>query len=121
MVICESCKSLKVAKKGFRYNRLGKKQKYQCLSCNHWFVEDDGFKRMRNKPEVIARAIHQFADGLSLEKVRNHLNQHDETKVSRWTIREWAVKYNNILKKKSRDSMFQRLRATSISMKKEST
>lgn len=119
MTICENCESIEVTKKGFRYNKMGKKQKYQCLSCHHWFVEDDGFKRMRNNPEIITRAIHQFADGFSLEKVKNHLYQHDETKISRWTIRKWAVKYNALLKKKSRNSMFQRLRGMSTTMKKE--
>jgi hypothetical protein len=75
---------------------------------------------MRNKPETIVRAIHQYADGFSLGKVKNHLNQHDETDVSRWAIRKWVVKYDTLLKKKLRDSAFRRLRGKSISMKKES-
>jgi len=120
MVACEKCGSSHIAKKGLRYNRANKKQKYQCLSCHHWFIEDDGFKRMRNKPEIIARAIHQYADGFSLGKVKNHLNQHDNTEISRWTIRKWVVKYEKLLKKNLRNSALQRLRGASISTKKES-
>ena len=120
MVVCEKCGSSHVAKKGFRYNELGKKQKYQCSSCSHWFVEDDGFKRMRNHPEIIVRAIHQYADGFSLGKVKNHLHQHDDTEISRWTVRNWLVKYERMLKKNLRTSAFQRLRGKSILMKKES-
>ena len=121
MVVCEKCCSQHIAKKGFRYNELVKKQKYQCSSCHHWFVEDDGFKRMRHDSEVIVRAIHQYADGFSLGKVKNHLSQHDKTKISRWTVRNWVVKYNSFLKKNLRTSAFQRLRGKSILMKKEFT
>lgn len=120
MVICEYCNSRKVVKKGFRHNESGKKQKYYCLACKKWFVENDGFKRMRHNPKVIVRAIHQYADGFSLGKVKNHLNQHDETDVSRWTVRNWIVKYEHLLKKKPRNLALQRLWGRSISMKKES-
>jgi len=121
MVFCEYCNSSNVVKKGFRHNDSGKKQKYFCHSCKKWFVEDDGFKRMRNKQEVIVRAIHQYADGFSLGKVKNHLNQHDNTEISRWTIRKWVVKYDALLKKNLRNSALQRLRGKSILTKKEST
>ena len=119
MVFCEYCSLSKVVKKGFRHNKSGKKQKYFCNSCKKWFVVDDGFKRMRNKPEVIVRAIHQYADGFSLGKVKNHLHQHDKTNVSRWAIRKWVVKYEKMLKKNSRNFALQRLRGKSISTKKE--
>ena len=119
-MLCDLCGSVDVVKKGFRHNKSGKKQKYFCNSCKKWFVIDDGFKRMRNKPEVIVRAIHQYADGFSLGKVKNHLHQHDQTRVTRWTIRKWVVKFEGQLKKKSRKNVFQRLRGKSILMKKES-
>jgi len=120
MVVCEKCGSPHIVKKGFRHNKSVKKQKYQCSSCHYWFVEDDGFKRMRTKPETIVRAIHQYADGFSLGKVKNHLNQHDNTEISRWTVRNWVVKYNSLLKKNLRNSAFQRLRGKYILTKKES-
>ena len=100
-IVCELCRSKDVMKKGFRYNKTGKKQKHYCNKCNHWFVEDDGFKRMRFKPKIIVRAVHQYEDGLSLSKVKNHLNQHDYTKVTRWTILKWVKKYSYFLKKNS--------------------
>lgn len=118
-VSCDNCDSVDVVKKGFRHNTSGKKQKYFCNSCKKWFVIDDGFKRMRNNPEIIVRAIHQYADGFSLGKVKNHLKQHDKTDVSRWTIRKWLVKYESQLKKNSHKNVFQRLKGKSIMMKKE--
>lgn len=98
-IVCEYCKGKEIIKKGFRYNRTGKKQKHFCHACKRWFVEDDGFKRMRFKPKIIVRAVHQYEDGLSLSKVKNHLNQHDYAKVTRWTILKWVKKYSDFLKK----------------------
>jgi transposase-like protein len=95
---CPQCNSSEIAKKGFRKNHSGKKQRYQCTSCDAWFVEDDGFKRMRHTPEVIVRAVHQHEDGLSLSKVQNHLWQHDNVKITRWTISKWKSKYSDFLK-----------------------
>ena len=97
--ICPNCKSSKIVKQGFRYNKSGRKQKYKCTECGKYFVVDDGFKRMRLKPKIIVRAIHMYADGLSLSKVQNHLYQHDNVKVSRWTIAKWVKKYSDTIKK----------------------
>jgi len=99
-IICPNCNSSKVAKKGFRYNQCGKKQKYQCTECKTWFVYDDGFKRMRKPKEAIVKAIHQINDGLSLSKVQNHLYQHDNLAVSRTGILYWVKKYSDLIKKK---------------------
>ena len=79
-------------------NKSIKKQKYQCIICGCFFIEDDGFKKMRHNPKIIVRAIHQHIDGMSLSKVQNHLWQHDNIKVTRWTISQWTKKYSNFLK-----------------------
>jgi len=104
MTICEHCRSNNAVRKGFRYNASGKKQKFFCNSCGKWFIHDDGFKRMRINPKHIVRALHEYGDGASLKKVREHLAQHDNVKVTRWAIRKWIVKYSSLLKKTSRDS-----------------
>ena len=98
MFRCPVCKSKDVRKRGFRKNSTGKKQKYQCFHCEKWFVKDDGFKRMRYKPEIISRAIHMHIDGFSLFKVQYHLWQHDGIKVTRRTISQWEKKYSVFLK-----------------------
>lgn len=100
---CPKCKSDTAARKGFRQNQSGKKQKYQCTKkdCKTWFVYDDGFKRMRKPKEAIVRAIHQLNDGLSLSKVKNHLYQHDDVEISRSGILYWVKKYSDLIKKTS--------------------
>ena len=101
-ICCPNCGFPDIAKKGFRYNHLGKKQKYRCIGCMVWFVEDDGFKRMRHPPEQIVRAIHMHNDGMSLFKTQNHLWQHDAVKVTRKTISDWTKKYADFLKSAAR-------------------
>lgn len=98
MLKCQNCKLDKIIKRGFRYNKLIKKQKYFCLNCKKWFVENDGFKRMRFDPRIIVRAIHMHLDGFSLFKTQYHLWQHDGIKVTRRTISKWAKKYSAFLK-----------------------
>ena len=117
MVICELCNSKNAVRKGFRHNASGKKQKFFCHDCKKWFIHDDGFKRMRTVPKHIARALHEYGDGASLKKVKEHLAQHDCVKISRWAIRKWVVKYPKLIKKTSRDLVLQRLRGASTTTK----
>ncbi len=95
---CPKCNSKHIIKKGFRKNQSCKKQKFQCFDCKVWFIDDIGFNKIRFKPEIIVRAIHMHEDGMSLSKVQNHLWQHDNVKVTRWTISEWTKKYSVFLK-----------------------
>ena len=95
---CPFCKKLSAVKQGFRKNMHGKKQKYQCLNCKSWFVEDDGFKRMRHRPEDIVRAVSLHNDGLSLFRTKDHIWQHDGVKVTKRTISQWTKKYSAFLK-----------------------
>ena len=81
---CPKCGSLDISKKGFRKNKSIKKQKYQCYDCKKWFVKDDDFKRMRFKPDIITRAVHQHEDGFSLTKVQNHLWQQTAPLLLGW-------------------------------------
>lgn len=95
---CPKCKSNDIRKKGFRYNESGKKQKYQCCFCKYFFIQDDGFKKMRHRKEDIVRAIHMHIDGMSLFNTQNHLWQHDGVKVTRKSISDWTKKYSDFLK-----------------------
>ena len=95
---CPKCKSKNIWKRGFRYNKLSNKQKYHCKDCDNWFIEDDGFKRMRNKKENIVKAIHLHNDGLSLFQIQNYLWQHEGVKITRQAVGYWCNKYSAFLK-----------------------
>ena len=95
---CPFCKSKEIIKRGYRYNKIGKKQKYLCPNCSKWFIENDGFKRMGHEAKIITRAIHMHNDGLSLLQVKNHLYQYDNIEISGEAIRLWTKKYSAFLK-----------------------
>ena len=99
---CVFCKSVDVVKNGKRKRNVRTKQSFLCLTCKKQFVDVDGFERMRNKPDIIVRAIHMHEDGMSLSKVQNHLWQHDAVRVTRQTINAWTSKYAVFLKSAAR-------------------
>ena len=95
---CPKCKSKNIWKRGFRKNKHSKKQKYHCKKCDHWFIENDGFERMRNNKKIIVKAIHLHNEGLSLFQVKDYLWQHEGVKVTRQAIGNWCNKYSVFLK-----------------------
>ena len=95
---CPNCKSTNISKRGFRKNKIGKKQRFLCNKCKTTFIQKDGFERMRHNKKIISRAIHMHNDGLSLFQIQNHLWQHDGVKVSRETIRKCGDKGSVFLK-----------------------
>jgi transposase-like protein len=111
---CVFCKSSSVVKNGLRKREIRSKQSFLCKSCKKQFVEPDGFERMRHKPEIIVKAVHQHIDGLSLYKVQNHLWQHEGVKVTRWTISQWTKKFSIFLKSTSSRSKAKAKRKTAF-------
>ena len=101
---CPKCKSKSLIKRGLRKNKLGDKQKFRCSDCTIWFVEDNGFKRMRHDPIIITRAIHMHNDGLSFNDVVNHLWQYEGVRVTPMTICNWSTKYSIFLKSDKKTS-----------------
>jgi len=101
-ISCIFCgKSVHIVRAGFRYNASGDKQRYFCKNCDRSFVPEDGFRKMKTSKELVAKAVHQYNDGLSLSKVKNHLYQHERLDRSRPTILNWVKKYSASLKKTS--------------------
>jgi len=99
---CSFCNSAKrVWRKGLRYNKSGDKQMWWCNSCKRRFTPDDGFWKMKNKPEIITEACSSYKRGMSLKNVKNHLSEYRETDVSRTAILNWVRKYSKLLSKKT--------------------
>jgi len=94
MVKCENCSSTNFLKKGFRKtDNRGKIQKYYCKNCHKFFTNDDGFYRMRNKPEIITMSIDMYVSNLSSRKMRNQLKRHLNHKVSHVSVLDWVRRY----------------------------
>jgi transposase-like protein len=98
MITCNFCKSSeKIVKCGFRNNASGKKQKYQCNACHHLFVPDDGFWKMKHRPEIIVEALSCKKRGMPYEEVSRHFKEYDKADVSGVTVFNWVKKYGERL------------------------
>ena len=82
MVQCIFCKSSEhIVKAGFRYNQSGKKQRYWCNNCEERFVPNDGFWKMKHKPEVITEAISCRKRGMPYNEVSKHFREYDKANI----------------------------------------
>jgi transposase-like protein len=92
-IVCPFCKSVNVGKWGNRKTRFGTVQRYSCQDCNHTFVIDKGFCRMKNSPKTITLALDLYFKGVSLRKIADHLTQFENVTVNQGTILRWIRKY----------------------------
>lgn len=92
--ICPYCKSNDTIKKGLRINKLGNKQTMWCNSCKRRYTFNDGFWKMKNKPEIIEDALSCHKKGMSLKKIEDHLSEYWEIDISSKTILMWIRKYS---------------------------
>jgi len=91
---CLHCGSTNNYKKGYRKTLYrGKIQKYYCKDCKKFFTNDDGFYRMKNKPEIITMSIDMYVSNLSSRKMRNQLKRHFNHKLSHVSILDWVRRY----------------------------
>jgi len=65
-----------------------------CKKCGHKFTPNDGYLRMRFKPNVIKKAMSLRKKGYSSAEVKENLQRYEGIKVSRWTIIKWEHKYS---------------------------
>jgi len=98
-VICRHCGSTNFVKRGHRKNKNHKVQRFGCKNCNHRFVlDEDGFQKMRYKPELVTLTLDLYFKGLSLRKITDHLTQFYRLKINHTTILRWIQKYVQIMK-----------------------
>ena len=97
--ICPICKSKNVIKRGIRTNSYGEIQRYGCHDCNHRFIVDKGFSRVKHDPKVITLTLDLYFKGVSLRKITDHIQQFHDRKVCPTTPMRWIKKYTQLLGK----------------------
>jgi transposase-like protein len=105
---CRYCNSKEIIKKGIRKNRRGNTQKYFCKNCYSYFIHDPGFTRMRYPKEIITKCIDLWVKGISLSKIRDHLQQFDGINVYESTILRWTRNYTRQIKEFTDSQIIQR-------------
>ncbi len=98
-IVCIFCKtSDDIVKAGFRYNKWGKKQRYRCNMCKRLFVPNDGFWKMKHRPEIIAEAVSCKKRGMGYKEVSKHFQEYDRADISSTTTYNWVRKYGAALR-----------------------
>lgn len=100
-VTCPICKSNNAVKWGTRKTSFGSVQRFACRDCDHKFVVDKGFCRMKNSPKTITLTLDLYFKGVSQRKIADHLKQFENVSVSQPTILSWIKKYLKLLAKYS--------------------
>lgn len=90
---CPKCGSQDSIWHGYRYSKSGRKRLRKCKGCGTKFTPDDGFLRRRFQKEHIVEAVSLHQRGLSLSKVKEHMQQQHGIEVSRWMISLWCRDY----------------------------
>ena len=96
-ITCPICKSENISKWGNRVTQFGRVQRYACKDCEHTFVVDKGFCRMKNSPKTITLTLDLYFKGVSQRKIVDHLKQFENVEVSQPTIMSWIKKYLKLL------------------------
>lgn len=99
VVTCTICKSQNVVKRGIRKTGYGTVQRYGCNNCNHRFVVDMGFCRVKYDPKIIMLTLDLYFKGVSLRKISDHIQQFHGRKVCQTTPMRWIQKYMKLLSK----------------------
>jgi putative transposase len=100
-VTCPTCKSENIVKHGIRKVHYGEIQRYYCKDCQHRFVVDKGFCKMKNSPKTITLTLDLYFKGVSQRKIVDHLKLFENVEVSQPTILSWIKKYLKLLSKYS--------------------
>ena len=100
-ILCPTCKSENIVKRGIRKTQFGETQRFGCNNCGHRFVVDKGFRRMKFNPKIVTQTLDLYFKGLSQRKIADHLKQFESVSVAQPTILSWIKKYLKLLAKYS--------------------
>ncbi len=95
---CLYCGSENIVKIGMRHNLNGDAQRYLCRSCNHKFVKNDGFEKVKATPKAITIALDSYFKGMSQRKIVEHLRMVEGVKVTQPCVLKWIRKYIELMK-----------------------
>ena len=91
--LCKFCDSGNIIKKGFKNNKSGKVQKFQCNDCGRAFTANFGFEKKQYDPETITRAIQAYYQGASTRDIADNLEMAG-VDVSHMTVYRWVAEYS---------------------------
>ncbi|MBI2872132.1 MAG: IS1/IS6 family transposase [Chloroflexi bacterium] len=88
-IVCKFCGSTDVIRWGAKHGT----QYYRCKTCGRKFAQNMALPGMRYSPDLIASALNQFYEGMSLNAIRRHLDHDYQLIPSDSTVYEWMVRF----------------------------
>ena len=88
-IVCKYCGSDAVVKYGSREGV----QYYWCKKCERKFAGNNALPGMRYSPDLIASAVNQYYEGLSLNAIRRQIDHDYQVRPSDSTVYEWMVRF----------------------------
>lgn len=89
--VCKFCGSKRTRKYGFDEGT----QKYFCNDCKRKFSSDDRLYQMKTPSNQVSSALDMYYRGLSINDIRQHLQQEYDNYPSSKTVYAWVDKYSN--------------------------
>lgn len=102
-ISCPKCGSVELIKRGKRKTKNGLVQRFGCKVCEHRFVVNPGFERMKATPQIVTVSLDLFFKGVSTRKIADHILQFYGVQVSHVGILKWIKKYSRLIKKYVRE------------------
>jgi putative transposase len=99
-IVCKYCQSANVRK----YGTYNGKQIYYCNACNHKFNSDNQLFGMKTPANQVSDAVDMYYKGMSVNDIRDNLNQQYHNNPSSKTVYEWIDKYTNEAIKQFKES-----------------
>lgn len=96
---CPKCGNYEVIRRGYRKTKKGRKQRFECRECGHYFsLKEEGFEDMKFSPEIVSECLDLYFKGLSYRKVADHINKsHDGLEISHVMVYYWVKRYTKII------------------------
>ena len=98
-VVCKHCQSKNVRK----YGLYKTTQIYFCNDCKRKFNADDHLFKMKTPANQVSSALDMYYKGMSINDIRDNLNQQYHNNPSSKTVYEWIEKYTPVAIKDFRD------------------
>jgi len=99
--VCPFCQSENLIKRGLRKIQLKEKQRYSCKDCKKRFVLSP-IKNIKGNAQLVCLAMDCYYRGLSYRDIREQFKSFYGLKISHVTIREWILRFSEVLEKYSK-------------------
>ena len=96
---CKFCGSSNI----IRYGTFRSVQRWWCNDCKRKFADNDALPEMKTPIRQISSALSMYYRGVSLDDIRDHLDQQYDNQPSSSTVYEWVTRFSAEAFNKARD------------------